>query len=128
MLVRAWPVGFTAFDKLLRVRTRWYLTDSEKAELLVRQSNHCAECLDALGCDTEFDHKVALHESTGDQALEDFQALCGQCHANKTIKEPPPYVGVLRSRFSKRVWDAYVESPKQSMAVYKDEGTPDIRR
>ena len=54
------------------------------------------------------------------QHLAAFQAICGQCHLEKTTKEPRASVCILRSRFSKRVWKAYVESPPPPCMNYKD--------
>ena len=119
-------VAATAFDRLLRGRNRRYLSDAEKLELRSKQRDSCALCGDTLGEDTQFDHKIALHEAMGEQTTEEFQALCGECHIAKSTREPRAYTGVLRSRFSSRVWEAYVKSPKQPLALFKDEATPDI--
>ncbi len=50
------------------------------------------------------------------------QALCGQCHANKTKTEPRPCTGILRSHFNKELWQSYVLSPKIPCLAYKDDG------
>ena len=111
------------FDTLLRKRIRKYLNSTEKQEILERQLGTCSLCGDTLGGDTVYDHVVALHQMTTEQTVSDFQAICGQCSADKTSKEPRAAIGLLRSRFSRRVWKAYVESAPTPSMTYKDEGT-----
>ena len=110
-------------DTLLRKRTRKYLNSAEKQQVLERQRGSCNQCGDTLGTDTVYDHKVALHQMTKEQTVDDYQGLCGQCSADKTAKEPRASIGLLRSRFSHRVWKAYVESDPTPCMNYKDEGT-----
>ena len=90
--------------------------------MLARQRNACSICGDTLGSDTVYEHRVALHQMTQEQTVDDYQGLCGQCSADKTTAEPRASVGILRSRFSRRVWEAYVESEPTPCMAYKDEG------
>ena len=90
-------------DTLLRKRIRKYLNMKEKQEVLERQRGSCNKCGDTLGCDAVYDHKVALHQMATEQTVDAYQALCGQCSADKTAQEPRAAIGELRSRFSRRV-------------------------
>jgi 5-methylcytosine-specific restriction endonuclease McrA len=85
-----------ALDVILRRRHRKYLSRMNKDAMLEEQCHSCKLCGDALGSDTIFDHIVPLHQlaralsgsMASSQAPSEFQAICGQCSANKTAKEP----------------------------------------
>lgn len=114
------PFTNMVLDQLLRTKQRRYLNDAEKTEVVQRQVQQCALCHDTLGADVAYDHTVPLHDMTTDQTLDSFQAICGQCHADKTKAEARPCVGILRSHFNANVWAHYVESPKPPSMAYKD--------
>ena len=114
------PFTNTVLDQILRTKQRRYLNDAEKAEVVQRQGQQCALCDDTLGSDVVYDHTVPLHDMTADQTIDAFQAICGQCHADKTKAEARPCVGILSSHFNANVWAHYVESPKPPCMAYKD--------
>jgi hypothetical protein len=115
------PFTNIALDTVLRRKQRRYLKDSEKEQVIKRQSG-CNLCGDTIGSDGVFDHVIPLHSMTSKQDTDAFQYLCGQCNANKTVAEEKPSIGVLRSHFNRSVWDSYVLSPKPPCMAYKDEG------
>jgi hypothetical protein len=120
--------GFTntALDVLLRLRVRKYLSGPMKQELVREQNNSCKLCGDTLGEDIIFDHTIPLHQMRVPQNKNTFQAICGQCSANKTATETRPSLGVLQSHFTKIVWESYVESPLPPCITYKDANVPDM--
>jgi nitrate/TMAO reductase-like tetraheme cytochrome c subunit len=95
-------------DALLRQKHRRYLTDAEKAELRTNQGNCCNLCGDVLDGFTEYDHVVPLNQTTSEQSAESFQALCSQCHADKSVSEAKPSEACLRSRFCPTLHKSYV--------------------
>ncbi len=108
-------------DAVLQRRQRRYLKDDEKQSIRDLQGGQCSLCGDTLDThSTAFDHIVPLHQMTAEQGLEDFQGICGQCHANKTVAEARPCVGVLRSHFSSKLWASYVEAPLPPCMCYTD--------
>ena len=89
---------------------------SEREELLARQHNRCSICSEILEADTtEWDHVAPLKSLTRGQA-QTFQALCGACHREKTALQGE--TRTLESRFSPRVWETYVCSPKNPPLVW----------
>ena len=108
-------------DRLLSARCRRYLTDVEKRQLLSDQGRQCSSCGDVL-TDQEavYDHTIPLHEMTSDQSLDAFQVICGQCSANKSVSESRACLGVLKSRFNKRLHNEYLKSPKPPCMTYRD--------
>ena len=67
----------------------------------------------------EFDHKVALKSSFGQQV---FQPLCAQCHALKTNEEPRELernADVLTSHFNQHVWNQYVLTSRPPPLVHR---------
>ncbi len=106
------PFTGIVLDTVLRRKQRRYLGESEKEEVLERQGKLCNLCGDRLGSDTVYDHTIALHQLTAPQDIDAYQALCGQCHVDKTKTEPRPCVGILRSHLNKELWQSYVLSPK----------------
>ena len=110
-------------DTLLRRKQRRYLKDDEKDAIKEAQHNQCNICGDSLGReDAVFDHIIPLHEMTTTQDLDACQAICGQCHADKTKAEARPCVGKLKSRFNATLRTLYLESPKPPCLAYKDAG------
>ena len=89
---------------------------TEKEEILKRQHNRCAHCGSAFNDDVEFDHIAALKTLAKGQTQQ-FQALCSTCHQEKTDLEGG--VRSIESRFSHRVWEAYVKSPKPPPLVWQ---------
>ena len=60
-----------------------YASKRQKRILLINQDFKCALCGVELAEDFECDHMVPFSEG-GETSLENLQALCKQCHANKT--------------------------------------------
>ena len=58
-----------------------------------------------------------MHQSFSAQA-QNLQALCLECHRNKTALEFS-HATTLESRFSRRAYEAYVESPRLPPLVFK---------
>jgi hypothetical protein len=123
-----------ALDVILRRRHRKYLSRMNKDAMLEEQCHSCKLCGDTLGSDTIFDHIVPLHQlaralsgsMASSQAPSEFQAICGQCSANKTAKEPRASASALESHFTARVWEAYVQNPLPPNIIYKDADVPDL--
>jgi hypothetical protein len=66
---------------------RAYLTDKQKAELMIKQCGHCAACDAYLLHGFEFDHVQALARG-GTNETENWQILCKLCHGAKTNGKP----------------------------------------
>jgi len=113
-------------DALLARRVRRYLGEAEKQQILNEQKHNCNECGDKVGSDAQFDHIIPLNQMMRAQVRETFQVLCGQCHADKTKKEPRPTVDKMMSKFTKRVWAVYMASPKPPPMAFKDEGAEEF--
>ena len=79
------------------------------------QCKLCAAPITAATC--ELDHIVPVHQSFSAQA-QNLQALCLECHRNKTALEFS-HATTLESRFSRRAYEAYVESPRLPPLVFK---------
>ena len=79
------------------------------------QCKLCAAPITAATC--ELDHIVPVHQSFSAQA-QNLQALCLECHRNKTALEYS-HATTLQSRFSRRAYEAYVESPRLPPLVFK---------
>ena len=75
----------------------------------------CATPITAATC--ELDHIVPVHQSFSAQA-QNLQALCLECHRNKTALEFS-HPTTLESRFSRRAYESYVESPRLPALVFK---------
>ena len=90
--------------------------EAEKAALLAKQRHRCAECGGKFDDDVEFDHIAPLRQ-TAAGAEQRFQALCASCHAEKTRREGGALS--LDSRFSRRAWAAYVETPRPPPLVWQ---------
>jgi AAA domain len=90
---------------------------SEKEEILRRQSGRCATCGGIFDDDVEWDHVAALKTLMKGQT-QVFQALCSSCHAEKTQLEGAS-ARSIESRFSPRVWELYVKSPKVPPLVWQ---------
>ncbi len=66
---------------------RRHLTPKARAALLERQGNACACCHDPLALNkAQADHMAPLW-ATADNGTDNFQLLCGGCHARKTRAE-----------------------------------------
>jgi hypothetical protein len=115
------PFTGVVLDALLRRRRRRYLSDAEKEQLRVAQRNTCALCGDALDRDAIFDHIAPLHQMTQEQSPDSFQAICGQCSADKTKAEARPCLGLLQSHFCKELWSSYILSPKPPCMAFKED-------
>ena len=79
------------------------------------QCKLCAAPITAATC--ELDHIVPVHQSFSAQA-QNLQALCLECHRNKTALEYS-HATTLESRFSRRAYETYVESPRLPPLVFK---------
>jgi 5-methylcytosine-specific restriction endonuclease McrA len=63
---------------------RRYLSKSEKNLVLDNQGNHCAICGKPLKASaTHFDH-IKPHSKGGKTTVKNTQALCSNCHSEKT--------------------------------------------
>ena len=81
--------------------------------VLAEQDHQCKLCAAPITAATcELDHIVPVHQSFSAQA-QNLQALCLECHRNKTALEFS-HATTLESRFSRRAYEAYVESPRRS--------------
>ena len=79
--------------------------------LLAEQDHQCKLCAAPITATTcELDHIVPVHQSFAAQA-QNLQALCLECHRNKTALESS-HATTLESRFSRRAYEQYVESPR----------------
>ncbi len=78
------------------------LTQKQKAEVLRRQKDRCADCGKALVSGLyQFDHIQAL-EHGGDNAMDNWRALCTKpCHADKTKRDHGDNAKVRAVRFGK---------------------------
>ena len=47
-----------------------------------------------------------------------FQAICASCHLEKTTTEGAQ-TKLLESRFSKRAWESYVQTPRPATLVWQ---------
>ena len=87
-------------------------------EAVLAEQDHlcklCAAPIDRTTC--ELDHVVPVHQSYSAQA-QTLQALCLECHRNKTALEFS-HPTTLESRFSRRAYKAYVESPRLPPLVF----------
>ena len=117
-----------AVDVVLRRKQRRFLTDAEKSQLRAAQGNQCASCGDVLDASTAYDHMIPLHQMLRSQDLDAFQAICGQCHADKTKTEPRALVGILRSHFNRPLFASYIgnATSKPSCMVFKPEDIEDM--
>jgi hypothetical protein len=85
----------------------------ERQAILAKQGNKCNICHEGFDGAVEWDHVQPLRQLVAGQEQQ-FQALCGQCHAEKTALEGGNGGArrSLESRFSPRTWKGFVESPK----------------
>ena len=79
------------------------------------QCKLCAAPITAATC--ELDHIVPVHQSFSAQA-QNLQALGLECHRNKTALEYS-HATTLESRFSRRAYEAYVDSARLPPLVFK---------
>ena len=86
--------------------------------VLAEQDHQCKLCAAPITAATcELDHIVPVHQSFSAQA-QNLQALCLECHRNKTALEFS-HATTLESRFSRRAYETYVESPRLPPLVFK---------
>ena len=79
--------------------------------VLAEQDHQCKLCAAPITAATcELDHIVPVHQSFSAQA-QNLQALCLECDRNKTALEFS-HATTLESRFRRRAYEAYVESPR----------------
>ena len=69
----------------MSARRKW--TSSEKRAVGARQLWQCAHCRVLLPATFEIDHVIPLHQGGLDCAETNANALCNQCHAQKTLRE-----------------------------------------
>ena len=114
-----------AIDTLLRRRQRRHLTDTEKATLLESQRHTCKLCGDCVSSsEAVYDHTIPLHTMEKDQDLSAFQALCSQCHVDKSKSESRPCVDKLMSHFNPAMRSLYLSTKKPPCQSLKDSGDP----
>jgi hypothetical protein len=64
------------------------LTPKQKEEVLKKQNGKCTQCNKELyPAITHYDHIVPISEEDSTNDLHNIQALCGDCHTNKTKLE-----------------------------------------
>ena len=93
-------------------------TSGSRKAVLAEQDHQCKLCaapITAARC--EVDHIVPAQKSFSAQA-QNLQALCLECHRNKTALEFS-HATTLESRFSRRAYETYVESPRLPPLVFK---------
>ena len=111
----------TVLDTLLHRRSRKAPDDRQKRELVAKQGGKCDACAEHLGDATEYDHITPLCRG-GTNDPSNFQALCPQCHAEKTRGEGGDASGYMKSRFNGAVFRDYVMSPAPPCMTFKDAG------
>ena len=89
--------------------------EDAKRSILARQRGACAECGEAL-TEIEWDHVEPLRQLPAGSEQK-FQALCPACHGEKSQREGGSFG--LESRFSRRAWKEYVESPRPPPLVWQ---------
>jgi hypothetical protein len=119
-------ISLEVFSALLKAE-RLYPTQCSRDRILESQSHACNLCGSSLAdSGAEFDHVQPLKMLFAGSA-QTYQALCATCHRTKTELESKQGVS-LESRFSARVYRAYVQSPKLPPLVFEanksDEGRP----
>lgn len=67
-------------------RTKRNVSESVKKTVAASQAWKCGHCKEMLSATYEIDHKIRL-EFGGSNAQSNLEALCRNCHGNKTIKE-----------------------------------------
>ncbi|CAE7240346.1 unnamed protein product [Symbiodinium natans] len=83
----------------------------QREQILQAQGGLCNLCGAPVALGTcEFDHVVPVHQAFRGQ-IQEFQALCLECHRLKTSLENMQAT-TLESRVSRRVYEAYVQSPR----------------
>ncbi|MCP4500094.1 MAG: hypothetical protein GY822_09050, partial [Deltaproteobacteria bacterium] len=88
----------------------------EQTRILELQDGKCNTCGGIFDGDLEWDHIARLQQTVkGKKQL--FQAICASCHLEKTTNEGSQ-TKLLESRFSKRAWDAYVQTPRPPALVW----------
>ena len=95
--------------------------EEAKRSILARQRGACAECGEAL-TEIEWDHVEPLRQLPAGSEQK-FQALCPACHGEKSQREGGSFG--LESRFSRRAWKEYVESPRPPPLVWQPHETKD---
>ena len=83
--------------------------------MLEKGDYKCSSC--GSIANLEYDHITRLSTSFGDQQ---FQALCPECHAQKTMDEGKEHGDPLQSHFNQNVWDNYVSSDRTPPLVFKN--------
>ena len=115
----AGPFMHQVIDTIIRRKQRRYLSDTEKRQLLESQQGQCKLCQDTIWTEAEYDHCIPLHQMTSDQSLDCFQAICAQCHTDKTKSETRPTLGVLESNFNSNTHNAYKRTTVPPCMNYK---------
>ena len=105
--------------KLVTQKSRRYLKSEEKHILMEETFGYlCAGC-GARG-QVEWDHINRLSNSYGEQTLDSFQPLCGECHQQKSQGEPILFdTDPLVSHVDRHVWEEYVLSSRTPPLVQK---------
>ena len=86
--------------------------------ILEQQNSLCNSCGAEIQPGTcELDHVVPVHQAFSDDK-QDLQALCLECHRNKTLLQTIQPTS-LESRFNPRACEAYLWSPKLPPLVFK---------
>ena len=112
--------SMAAFGENLRLavsKHRRCISQPIKDKVLKRQHGCCAICRESLE-KTEYDHKTPLADGGG-HALENVQALCPPCHAEKSRGERLTSFGNAGySELSQDVMEALLDAPKPQQLVF----------
>ena len=119
-------ISLEVFTTLLKAE-RLYPSREDRNSILAKQSFACNLCgCSLLETEPEFDHVQPLKMLFAGTS-QAYQALCATCHRTKTELESKQSVS-LESRFSARVYRAYVQSPRLPPLVFEanksDESRP----
>jgi 5-methylcytosine-specific restriction protein A len=77
------------------------ITGHEKRVVAARQRWECAVCHQILSATFEVDHVVPLHKGGADE-IGNCQALCTECHRQKTVREEIERLRALESAATTR--------------------------
>ena len=109
------------FDEFCRPCDRPFLTAEIRKEIAGKQKGKCNICGDLLG-KAELDHTIPRGgQCYGSDDPKALAYLCRTCHSSKTSEDRARMnvedANVYMSRFSKEVWDAFVESRRPTQNV-----------
>jgi hypothetical protein len=113
--------GQMVFDEFCKPCDRPFLTAEIRKEIAGKQKGRCNVCGDLLG-KAELDHVIPRGgQCYGSDDPKALAYLCRTCHSAKTSEDRARMnvedSNVYMSRFSKEVWDAFVESRRPTQNV-----------